>query len=140
MLLVVVDVPVPVLTVELFLLTVVACVLLFVVVTGVVRVVVCVLLFTTASVLPRETELLSLMMVAGVLLSLLYKSTLFTVLVRVSIPLLRIVLLVRVRVLTLDVFLIALLESVARLTTPPDSLAILCLSLVTTVPLLTAGL
>ena len=127
-------------TVELFLLTVVACVLLFVVVTGAVRVVVCVLLFTTASVLPRETELLSLMMVAGVLLSLLYKSTLFTVLVRVSMPLLRIVLVVRVRVLTLDVFLIALLESVARFTTPPDSLAILCLSLVTTAPLLTAGL
>lgn len=140
MLLVVVDVPVPVLTVELFLLTVVACVLLFVVVTGAVRVVVCVLLFTTASELPRETELLSLMMVAGVLLSLLYKSTLFTVLVRVSMPLLRIVLVVRVRVLTLDVFLIALLESVARFTTPPDSLAILCLSLVTTAPLLTAGL
>ena len=134
------DAPVPVLTVELLLLTVVACVLLFVVVTGAVRVVVCVLLFTTASVLPRETELLSLMMVAGVLLSLLYKSTLFTVLVRVSIPLLRIVLVVRVRVLTLEVFLIALLESVARLTTPPDSLAILCLSLVATAPLLTAGL
>lgn len=140
MLLVVVDVPVPVLTVELFLLYVVACLLLFVVVTGAVRVVVRVLLFTTASVLPRETELLSLIMVAGVLLSLLYKSTLFTVLVRVSIPLLRIVLLVRVSVLTLDVFLIALLESVARLTTPPDSLAILCLSLATTAPLLTAGL
>lgn len=140
MLLVVVDAPVPVLTVELLLLTVVACLLLFVVVTGAVRVVVCVLLFTTASVLPRETELLSLMMVAGILLSLLYKSTLFTVLVRVSIPLLRIVLVVRVRVLTLDVFLIALLESVARLTTPPDSLAILCLSLATTAPLLTAGL
>lgn len=140
MLLVVVDVPVPVLTVELFRLYVVACVLLFVVVTGAVRVVVRVLLFTTASVLPRETELLSLMMVAGVLLSLLYKSTLFTVLVRVSIPLLRIVLLVRVRVLTLEVFLIALLESVARLTAPPDSLAILCLSFATTAPLLTAGL
>lgn len=134
------DVPVPVLTVELFRLYVVACVLLFVVVTGAVRVVVRVLLFTTASVLPRETELLSLMMVAGVLLSLLYKSTLFTVLVRVSIPLLRIVLLVRVRVLTLEVFLIALLESVARLTAPPDSLAILCLSFATTAPLLTAGL
>lgn len=133
----------PVLTVELFRLTVVAgvdrvWVLLFIVVAGADRVT-CVFLFTTASVVPLETELLSLMMVAGVLLSLLYKSTLFTVLVRVSIPLLRIVLVVLVSV-TSDEFLIALLESIDLFTILPDSLATLFLSLVTTEPLFTAGL
>lgn len=133
----------PVLTVELFRLTVVAgvdrvWVLLFIVVVGADRVT-CVFLFTTASVAPLETELLSLMMVAGVLLSLLYKSTLFTVLVRVSIPLLRIVLVVLVSV-TSDEFLIALLESIDLFTILPDSLATLFLSLVTTEPLFTAGL
>lgn len=133
----------PVLTVELFRLTVVAgvdrvWVLLFIVVAGADRVT-CVFLFTTASVAPLETELLSLMMVAGVLLSLLYKSTLFTVLVRVSIPLLRIVLVVLVSV-TSDEFLIALLESIDLFTILPDSLATLFLSLVTTEPLFTAGL
>jgi len=129
--------------VELFRLTVVAgvdrvWVLLFIVVVGADRVT-CVFLFTTASVAPLETELLSLMMVAGVLLSLLYKSTLFTVLVRVSIPLLRIVLVVLVSV-TSDEFLIALLESIDLFTILPDSLATLFLSLVTTEPLFTAGL
>lgn len=133
----------PVLTVELFRLTVVAgvdrvWVLLFIVVAGADRVT-CVFLFTTASVAPLETELLSLMMVAGVPLSLLYKSTLFTVLVRVSIPLLRIVLVVLVSV-TSDEFLIALLESIDLFTILPDSLATLFLSLVTTEPLFTAGL
>lgn len=120
--------PVPVRTVELLLFTVAA---------GVVRVV-CVVLLTTVSEALRDTVLLSLIMVAGILLSLLYKPELSTVLVRVSIPVFRMVLLVLLfKLLMFVVPLTVFLESVDLFTTSP---VILFLSFVTTEPLLIAGL
>lgn len=100
----------------------------------------CVLLLITASDELRETALLFLFMLVVFLLSLLYTLELFIVLVRVSIPVFRIVLVVLFKVLLFPVLLIALLESTDLFVIRPDSPAFLCLSLVTTEPLPIAGL